>query len=526
MDDRENVQVDAALDAANSHAERARIFISYKRDVAPDEPLATRVYNALSPHHDVFIDQTMVVGTHWAETIEMELSRSDFLISFLSANSVQSEMVKVELTTAHRVAEKREGRPIILPVRVAYKEPFAIPISAILDPINWAYWGSEEDTEGLVTELERALGGGILSVDKQAKPQLLEVSKPEAIPIPQASAQPIRLETPGGAVDPESHFYVKRLGDRTAVEVLDQRSVTIVIKAPRQMGKSSLLFRIMHEAQEADKQVAFLDLQMFGEQTLRDRDLFYREFCRAITDALEMDDRTDAFWESSRVHNIRVTKYLNKYVLPTLKTRLLLAMDEVDCLLDSDFRTDFFAMLRSWHNRRAREKIWRKLELALVTSTEPHLLIKKLHQSPFNVGEIIELTDFTAEQVADLNQRHGSSLTDEDLCTLMKLLAGHPYLVRRALYLVARKRTSAKDLFAQATQDRGPFGDHLKHYFFLLHGKEDLLKGLREVIHHNVCSDELVLYRLQGAGLVRREGHTIRPRCQLYADYFQERLYG
>ena len=46
------------------------------------------------------------------------------------------------------------------------------------------------------------------------------------------------------------------------------------------------------------------------------------------------------------------------------------------------------------------------------------------------------------------------------------------------------------------------------------------------MIRHNTCQDERVFFRLRGAGLVRREGRTVLPRCQLYADFFRERLHG
>src|SRR6266704_1084625 len=48
-------------------ARRARLFISYKHDSDPDETIALQVFHALCPQHDVFIDQTMLVGARWAE---------------------------------------------------------------------------------------------------------------------------------------------------------------------------------------------------------------------------------------------------------------------------------------------------------------------------------------------------------------------------------------------------------------------------------------------------------------------------
>ena len=64
-----------------SLGDRSRLFISYKRGVEPDEGVALEIFQALSPAHEVFIDQTMTVGTRWAERIEAEIRQADFLIS-------------------------------------------------------------------------------------------------------------------------------------------------------------------------------------------------------------------------------------------------------------------------------------------------------------------------------------------------------------------------------------------------------------------------------------------------------------
>jgi hypothetical protein len=135
---------------------------------------------------------------------------------------------------------------------------------------------------------------------------------------------------------------------------------------------------------------------------------------------------------------------------------VVLAMDEVECTFDTSFRSDFFSMLRSWHNKRATKAIWKNVDLALVTSTEPYQLIENLNQSPFNVGQVIELTDFTTDQVQDLNQRHGGPLTASDLQSLMNLVNGHPYLVRKALYLLASDRLTAEEISDQAYNERSP----------------------------------------------------------------------
>jgi hypothetical protein len=277
---------------------------------------------------------------------------------------------------------------------------------------------------------------------------------------------------------------------------------------------------------KAGKQVAFLDFQLFDQEALADAEVFYRQFCTVLTEQLGLPERLAEFWQAGVGNNQRCTRYLQNYVLKELGSPLVLAMDEVDRIFDAEFRSDFFSMLRSWHNNRALPtmKIWKQFDLALVTATEPYHLIANLNQSPFNVGEVILLSDFTPEQVVELNQRHGSPLAAGQVQQLTGLLNGHPYLVRKALYLVASQQLGFEVLFAQAAKDQGPFGDHLRYHLFRIYDKKDLVEGLVQVIRNHTCADERIARLLTAAGLIRQEGQQQIPRCQLYADYFQEHL--
>lgn len=192
-------------------------------------------------------------------------------------------------------------------------------------------------------------------------------------------------------------------------------------------------------------------------------------------------------------------------------------------LFDSDFRSDFFGMLRNWHTSRALQRDWKRLDLVLVTSTEPYMFIDNLTQSPFNVGQNVELEDFTAAQMRALNEKHASPLTTGDEQRLYALLNGHPFLTRKALYLVASGQLSLDDLLHRATDMPGPFSDHLRTILFRLSTKPELVSGLLQVINRSTC-DDITFFRLHGAGLVRLDGRAIRPRCDLYARFFGEHL--
>ncbi|MEM1242152.1 MAG: AAA-like domain-containing protein, partial [Cyanobacteria bacterium P01_H01_bin.26] len=514
---------------AQGKSAQRRVFISYKRNLVPDESVALRLHGVLGSDSSVFIDQQMLVGTRWAEQIEAEIRQADVLVVLLSAQSVMSEMVLQEIELAHKIAEDNGGKPRILPVRLAYREPFQHPLSVYLNPINWALWDSEADTPGLTAELQQAIAGGVLSIDERRKAEVVEVKPTADIPQPLPVAQPVktasaRLEMPEGTMDSASDFYIERGCDRIALSVIQQQGVTMTIKGPRQMGKSSLLNRVMEAAVDADKQIAFLDFQLFDRAALQDADEFYQQFCFWLTDELDMDDAVEAYWKKNLGNPQRCTRYVGRHILKNLEQPLVLAMDEVERIFDTPFRNDFFSMLRSWHNQRATKKIWKQLDLTFVTSTEPYQLIADLNQSPFNVGENLRLQDFDAQQVHQLNQLHGLPLTAVDEQRLMKLVNGHPYLVRKALYLVASDRMTAQELFTRARDESGPFGDHLKYHLFRMYDNKSLVKAFLKILKEQTCEDEVTYFRLHGAGLVCRDGQSVFPRCQLYADYFGEHL--
>ncbi len=158
--------------------EQKQVFISYKRNIEPDERIALEVFTRLSKHHSVFIDQTMGIGTKWAKEIEEEIHRADYFISFVSEYSVKSEMVVAEIETAYRL-NKQYGSPTILPIRLKYIEPLVYPLSAYLNPINYATWEKDSDTDDLVQQLELAISGQQISFPKVPKMKMVESKSAE-----------------------------------------------------------------------------------------------------------------------------------------------------------------------------------------------------------------------------------------------------------------------------------------------------------------------------------------------------------
>jgi len=509
------------LDLSSAPTRNARVFLSYKRNVEPDGTLARKVVEALSgAGHHVFIDQRLSVGQAWAEEIEKQVRQSDYLIVFLTAESSRSEMVRGEIEIARHHAAIG-GAPRILPVRVNFDGPLPYPLNAYLDKIQYAAWSNTADTPRLLAELQAVLCG-------QSPREGASMGAPAGagahMPPPYAAPLPV----PGGTLDVDDPWYLARATDTTALAHIRQPGQTLTIKGPRQMGKSSLLMRTVKEGMESGKHVALLDFQLVDEQSKANADIFFRRFASWVAEQLDLPDTVEKFWNAGYASPQNCTRYMEQHVLEPMNGPLIIAIDETDAIFQTTFSQDFFSMLRSWHNKRADpiRRGWKKLDIILSTSTEPQFFIDRPHESPFNVGVTLRVQDFEPDQVAQMNAMHPRPMGAADVDRLYRLVRGHPYLTRKALYMAAGSTPTCRvdDLFAHAQDDGGPFGDHLRDYLLRLQRKQDLIPLLRHVIDGRTLSDELAIYRLQALGLVRREGHKVTPRCDLYGAYFRERL--
>ena len=247
-----------------------RFFVSYRRRADKDRELASYLVERLErAGHEVFIDLQMPIGTRWVDEIERRIAWCDYIIVLLSEDSIHSEMVQGEVRRAHRRCEK-EGRPTTLPVRVRYEGPLGYELDSYLSPIQQKLWTGADDSEKLLSEILDA-SESCASTERVENSEDVSAEASPADPRrPLPAKDPRILRAPGGALRPDDPFYIRREADERIDLVAGSRGETIVIKAPRQMGKSSLLIRYLEACREAGKHFAFVDFQSFGERDLAD----------------------------------------------------------------------------------------------------------------------------------------------------------------------------------------------------------------------------------------------------------------
>jgi hypothetical protein len=313
---------------------------------------------------------------------------------------------------------------------------------------------------------------------------------------------------------------MRRPADDTLEHSVVDHGTTTTIYAPRQTGKTSLLMRGLYHANQNEIKSIFVDIQTLGSKTLASPEAFLQEIGQNICRIIDVEEANVIHhWQDSGNPQTKLTYFLEDHVLNSLDVPMILAIDEADKLLQTDYYEDFFGLLRSWHNRRALNDLWEKLNIVLCISSDPYLLIDDLSQSPFNVGQMVKLDDFTYEQVAQLNAQHGYPIPPERIGDIMKLLNGHPYLTRQLLY-----KAASKTMTPNFIDEDGPFGSHLHWLFWAVNQEPQLQVTLKEIIQTGYSPNINALQRLVSAGVVKGDGDVYTCRFDLYRQYFEAKL--
>ncbi|HQR38911.1 MAG TPA: AAA-like domain-containing protein [Blastocatellia bacterium] len=333
-------------------------------------------------------------------------------------------------------------------------------------------------------------------------------------------------EPAGGAMALESAQYIVRPVDELFQAAIGRRDSIVLVKGARQMGKTSLLARGLHNARAAGSRVVLTDLQDLGSSDIVSAETLFITLGKAMSDQLDLDASPRDGWDPDDSPNVNFARFVRREVLAR-DEHVVWALDEVDRIFPYPYTSEVFGLFRAWHNRRALEPTgpFRKLTLAMAYATEANLFITDLNQSPFNVGTRVTLEDFTLAEVAEANRRHGSPLVDDkDVATFYALVGGQPYLVAQGLYTL-HAGMPLDELVTRASSVDGPFGDHLHRTLLLVAREPVLVEALRHVLERTATPNEEAFYRLRSAGvLLGDSAYDARPRCLLYAIYLERNL--
>lgn len=532
LEESENLDELENLSAAGETATSSRIvkiFVSY-RSAEPDRELGKQLETALSAiGHTVFTAENNIrLGDNWFDRINFFLQECDYLLLLLPPTGNQSELLTYQVQQAKELQDSRPDRkPIILPIRVGFplNAPLNHDLRGYLYRIKQREWKTTADTPIIIEEVLNVLAEKPALFTEQTEDltqkQLLEISTDE-IPLP--AAEP---ELPGGQVDVASQFYVERAPiEERCYQTIVQPSALIRIKAPRQMGKTSLMARILHHGARQGYCTVPLTFQLVDKGVFANLDKFLKWFCAYVGRELHLPNQLDDYWDEIFGSKVNCKDYFEKYILPQIDSPLILGLDEIDRVFQyPDIAEDFLGLLRAWHEESKRRDIWKKLRLIVVHSTEVYIPMN-INQSPFNVGLPVDLPEFNSQQIQDLAARHNLNWSEAEVEKLMAIVGGHPYLVRVALYHISRSDLTLDELKETAIADAGIYSDHLRRQLWNLEEYPELAQGMREIVAVDspVQLKAMQAFKLDSLGLVKLQGNECVPRCELYRQYFRSHL--
>jgi transcriptional regulator with XRE-family HTH domain len=330
---------------------------------------------------------------------------------------------------------------------------------------------------------------------------------------------------PNGAVPLGSPFYLERSPFEAQIDREIRKPGALVrIKAPREMGKTSLLLRILEAAKGLGYQTVSLNIEQVDDAILSDLERFLRWLCANVARQLQIEPQLDEYWDEDLGSKISCTAYFQDYLLAEIDTPLVLAFDEVNQIFEHpQMAKDFFPLLRSWYEEAKTLPIWQKLRPIVVHSTEIYIPLQ-LNQSPFNVGLPIQLNTFSQAEVQQLAQRYGIDWEDGSQARqLMDMVGGHPSLINIAFYHLSRGDLTLPELLETAPTATGIYNNHLQRHWATLAEEPELALALDRVMSAGrpVSLAPILAYKLNSLGLIERSGDTATPGCQLYQQAFK-----
>ncbi|MEG4116322.1 AAA-like domain-containing protein [Microcoleus sp. N9_B4] len=350
------------------------------------------------------------------------------------------------------------------------------------------------------------------------------------------------LEFPGGPIPLDSRFYIERSGaEALACAEISKPGGLVRIKAPKKMGKSSLMLRIIRAAVDRGYGTVTVDFQQADAAVFANLDKFLRWLCVNVARQLKLEPNIDEFWDEDMGSKVSCTIYFENYLLELIDSPIVLVINEINRVFErTNIAQDFLSVIRFWYEQGRASITWKKLRIVVIHSTEIYIALN-LNQSPFNVGMPIKLSEFTAEQVQDLACRHGLNWSNSaPIEQLMNMVGGHPYLVHLALYHLAilqqnrlsvdREelgeevgRAELAELLTAAHTHSGIYSDYLQNQSIAIQQQPELASAFQQVVDakKSIHLEPLMAYQLDSMGLVKLEGNNCSLSCELYRLYFQ-----
>ena len=354
----------------------------------------------------------------------------------------------------------------------------------------------------------------------------------------------------GGSLPMDAPTYVVRAADRYFYRALKQGEFCYILNS-RQMGKSSLMVRMVNHLQNEGVCCAPIDLTRIGSDSVTPEQ-WYKGFAFELGRRFGLRKKVNLkTWWKER-DDISLVQRLGEFIEEVLLVQagvedgqtpkqLVIFIDEIDSVLGLKFSVkDFFSLIRFCYNQRSLNPEYQRLTFAFFGVATPSSLITDIQTTPFNIGQSIQLEGFKEHEAQPL--LHGLSDQVSNPQTILKeVLAwtnGQPFLTQKLCKLIRtadseippnKEAEWIENLVQTNIIDNWESQDEPEHLKTIRdrilkskHQPEQLLELYRQIWHQgsielvgSPAESELLL-----SGLVVKQQETLRVNNRIYKSIF------
>ena len=413
-----------------------------------------------------------------------------------------------------------------------------------------------------LTEAKEALAESNRNLEQKVKERTQNLS--ETLEILQATQAELRFENNllrseqdfsdynyqvGGSLPMDAPTYVVRSADRYLYKEIKQRNFCYILN-PRQMGKSSLMVRMMYHLRNEGFCCATVDLSRLGSDEVT-REQWYKGLAVELWKNFNLLKQVNLkrWWnEQMDLSPVqRFSQFLEDILLAYVgrdseidEQPIVIFIDEIDSVLSLNFKVnDFFSLIRSCYNNRGFNPDYQRLTFVLLGVATPSDLMSDYQRTPFNIGREIILKGFKKHEAQPLIEGLGNKVNHPQvvLREVLNWTNGQPFLTQKICYLIRegseiiydQEREKVTELVQQNILQDWETKDNPEH-----------LKTLRDRVLNSVLPRNQILGLYQNileqktvksqdtpeekelllSGLVEKEDGNLQVRNRIYETIF------
>ena len=236
--------------------------------------------------------------------------------------------------------------------------------------------------------------------------------------------------------------YVRRQVDDQIYDAVSAGHYAHVL-APDNSGKSSLVAATAARLESNGCKIAILDLALIGMRDGgNDAGRWYYNIAYRLLRQLRIRYDLQAWWQDKSMlsNRQRLVDFYSEVILKFVPERIVVFVDEVQCIENLPFADQLLASIRAAHNARTTDPDFSRLVFVLLGEGDAENLIKDAQLSPFAITKPFILEDFSRDDLdlfateLDLDKDDATAALDR----IYYWTNGQPYLVQKAARAVAR----------------------------------------------------------------------------------------